>query len=210
MFLLARQRYPVAAVRTAGLASNPVATVRSGNQQALLVVDVQTGVVADAWRRDERIGNVATAVSRARHAGVPVIWVQHSDEDLPAGSPEWEFAPEVRPSEGEPVVAKHYNSSFEETDLEDVLASLGVSRVVLAGAVSNWCIRATAYGALDRGYDLTLVKDAHLTAGLREEDGTVVVPAESIIIDLNVTMTWLAVPGRETTTRSAAELFAPA
>lgn len=187
-----------------------MATVRSGNQPALVVVDVQTGVVADAWKRDERVGNVATAVSRARDAGVPVVWVQHSDEDLVAGSAEWEFAPEVAPAEGEPVVAKNFNSSFEDTDLEDVLAARGVSRVVLAGAASNWCIRATAYGALDRGYDLTLVEDAHLTAGLREEDGTVVVPAESIIIDLNATMTWLAAPGRETTTQSAADLFGPA
>lgn len=184
-----------------------MATVRSGNQEALVVVDVQTGVIADAWKRDERVANVATAVSRARKAGVPVVWVQHSDEDLPAGSPEWEFAPEVDPAEGEPIVAKNFNSSFEDTDLDEVLARYGVSRVVLAGAASNWCIRATAYGALDRGYDLTLVQDAHLTAGLREEDGTVVVPAESIIIDLNATMTWLVVPGRGTTTERADQLF---
>ena len=51
----------------------------------------------------------------------------------------------------------------EDTALEATLAARGVSHVVLAGAESAWCIRATAYGALERGYDLTLIDDAHTT-----------------------------------------------
>ena len=135
-----------------------MATVREGNQPVLLVVDVQVGVVKGAWDAPRIVGNVARVVERARAQGVPVIWVQHSDDELPHGSPQWQWAPELVPAEGETGIDKHFNSSFEETELDASLARLGATHVVLAGVATNWCIRATAYGALERGYDLTLVR----------------------------------------------------
>ena len=140
-----------------------MATVRKGNKGILLVVDVQVGVMSEAWDAPRIIKNVVQAVERARAQGVPVIWVQHSDDELVYGSPAWQWVPELAPAEGEPLIHKHFNSSFEQTALEDQLAQFGATHVVLAGAATNWCIRATAYAALDRGYDLTLVKDAHTT-----------------------------------------------
>ena len=139
-------------------------TVREGNQPVLVVVDVQVGVVGEVWDAARVIGNVARAVERARARDVPVLWVQHVSDELPSGSPPWQWVPELVPAPGEPLIAKRFGSSFEETALEAELARLGASHIVLAGAQSNWCIRATAYAALDRGYDLTLVKDAHTTA----------------------------------------------
>jgi nicotinamidase-related amidase len=171
----------------------------------LLVVDLQVGVVANAWEGGRVVGNAAAAVSKARAAGVPVVWVQHSDDELVHGSPEWELAPELVPAEGEPVIHKHFNSSWEATELDDVLAGLGATRVVLAGCATNWCIRATAYGALDRGYDLTLVKDAHTTETMEFADGKVI-PAEHVIDDLNVCMRWVSYPGLANTTTTTAEL----
>ena len=76
---------------------------------------------------------------------------------------------------------------------------------MLAGAQSNWCIRAAAYGALDRGYDLTLVADAHTTDDIRRDDGSVI-EARGIVDDLNLAMTWFAYPGRKTRSVKAAEL----
>ena len=181
-----------------------MATIREG-RAALVVVDLQVGVLADAWNVAEVVGNAAMAVERARAAGVPVIWVQHSDQDLIHGSPEWGLVPELVPAEGEPVVHKHFESSFEETELPDLLERLGVSHIVLAGAASNWCIRATAYGALDRGYDLTLVKDAHTTGDLEIEGGPTI-PAQHIVTDLNVAVRWLSYPGRTNTTATAGEV----
>ena len=172
-----------------------MATIREGNKPALLVVDMQVGVVSEVWDAPRIVGNVARAVERARAAGVPVIWVQHSDEELVYGSEVWQWAPELTPAEGELVIHKQFNSSFEQTPLEEELARLGASHVVLAGAATNWCIRATAYGALDRGYDLTLLKDAHTTGAIDFDDG-MRIEAESIIRDLNVAMTWLNYPGR--------------
>ena len=163
-----------------------MATIREGNKQALLIVDVQVGVMQTVWEADRVINNVAKAVEKARQQGVPVIWVQHShDEEIPYGSPAWEWVPELSPAEGEARVYKQFNSSFEQTNLEEILADLGVTHVVLAGAASNWCIRATAYGALDRGYDLTLIKDAHSTESIEFDDG-IVVEAAHIIRELNI------------------------
>ena len=182
-----------------------MATIRTGDRAALLVVDAQTGVLAEAWERDRVVGAIAHAVSRARRASVPVVWVQHSDDDLERGSEAWEWAPELDPRADEITVHKRFNSAFEQTDLDDVLERLGVSHIVLAGAATNWCIRATAYAGLDRGYDLTLVKDAHTTEVMEFADGRCI-EAEDIIDDLNVVMRWLAYPGRLNGTATAAEV----
>ena len=178
-----------------------MATVRTGERPVLLVVDVQVGVVRGAWESERVVANVAQAVERARAVGVPVVWVQHADDELPRDSHAWQWAAGLVPADGEPVVPKHFNSAFEETDLEAVLAELGASHVVLSGAATNWCVRATAHGALDRGYDLTLVKDAHTTEPIEFSDGRVIA-AEDIVRELNVAMTWLTFPGR--TTRAVA------
>jgi len=171
-----------------------VATVREGNKGVLLVVDVQVGVMAEAWDSERITKNVARAVERARAAGVPVVWVQHSDKELLYGSPQWQWVPELVPVEGETVIHKKFSSSFEQTELENELATLGATHIALAGAATNWCIRATAYGALDRGYDLTLVEDAH-TTGTMELDNETKIEASNVIDELNVCMTWVRYPG---------------
>ena len=182
-----------------------MATVREGNKGVLLVVDVQDGVMSDAWDASRVIKNVSRAVERARALGVPVLWVQHSDKDLPYGTAQWNWVPELAPLEGEPLIHKQFNSSFEETTLEDELARLGATHITLAGAATNWCIRATAYGALERGYDLTLIKDAHTTGTMDLGNGTRI-EASSVIDDLNIAMTWVSYPGRTNGTATAEEV----
>lgn len=182
-----------------------MATVRSGQQGVLVVVDMQVGVMAQAWDRDRVVGHVALAVERARAQGVAVVWVQHHDADLLQGSDEWQWVPELRPLPGETLIHKTHNSSFEHTMLESKLAGLGATHVVLAGAATNWCIRAAAYATLERGYDLTLVKDAHTTSHIDRGDGTLV-EARGIIDDLNRVFTWLEYPVRKSQTANAAEV----
>ncbi len=182
-----------------------MATVREGKRGILMVVDVQVGVLKEAWDAPRIIGNVARAVERARAEDVPVLWVQHSDENLVFGSPQWQWVPELIPAVGEPLIHKHFNSSFEQTTLEEELARLGATHIVLAGAATNWCIRATAYGALERGYDLTLVKDAHTTETMVLDDGTRI-EASSVVQELNIAMTWVSYPGRTNTTAKAEEV----
>ena len=185
-----------------------MATIREGSKGVLMVVDVQVGVVRSAWDRDRVVGNVARAVARARAQGVPVVWVQHGDDDLVRGSAEWQWVPELQPREGEALVHKRFNSAFEDTGLDGVLDALGATHVVLAGAATNWCIRATAYGALDRGYDLTLVKDAHTTESIDLRDGARL-EAARLVDDLNIAMTWLSYPGRKNATAAAEDVVFP-
>jgi nicotinamidase-related amidase len=182
-----------------------MATVREGNKGVLLVVDVQVGVVSDSWDAPRIIKNVSLAVERARAQGVPVIWVQHSNKDLVYGSPQWQWVPELAPAQGEPQIHKQFNSAFEQTALDKELAKLGATHITLAGAETNWCIRATAYGALERGYDLTLVKDAHTTSTMELDNGARI-EAANVIHELNIAMTWLSYPGRTNGTAAAAEV----
>jgi nicotinamidase-related amidase len=182
-----------------------MAIIREGNQKVLLTVDVQVGVMAGVWNAPQVIENIGLGVEKARQNGVPVIWVQHSDDELIYGSPEWQIVPELSPAEDEVRIYKHFNSSFEQSTLEETLARLGATHIVLAGAATNWCIRATAYGALDRGYDLTLIKDAHTTETIAFKDGFRI-EAENIVHELNVAMTWLSYPDRVNSAAAVEEI----
>jgi nicotinamidase-related amidase len=179
-------------------------TTRSGSRSALVVVDVQVGVVASAWDRERILGNVVLAVRRAREAGIAIVWVQHHDDELPRESPAWQWVPELDPRAGELRIHKSHNSSFENTELSAELDGLGVGRIFLAGAATNWCIRATAYGALERGYDLTLLSDAHTTSDMELAPGRVVT-ARDLVDDLNTAMRWLSYPGRTNAALPVAE-----
>jgi nicotinamidase-related amidase len=143
-----------------------MATLENRPNTALLVIDVQNGVVEGAHERDAVVANVGSLVEKARGEGVPVVWVQHSDAGLAKGSDGWQIVPELAPAEAEPLVEKNYGDSFEDTTLETVLSGLGVGRLLVVGAQTDMCIRSTLHGALVRGYDATLVSDAHTTEDL--------------------------------------------
>ncbi len=160
---------------------------------ALLVVDVQNGVVEGAHERDTVVANVASLVERARQERVPVVWVQHSDDGLVRGSDEWGIVPELAPGEAEPLVEKSYGDSFEDTILETVLSDLGVGRLVVVGAQTDACIRSTLHGAFARGYDATLVGDAHTTEDLTAWGAP---PPDQVIAHTNLYWSYHTAPGR--------------
>jgi nicotinamidase-related amidase len=178
-------------------------TLENRPNTALLVVDVQNDVVAAAHERDAVVANIAGLVEKARQQGVPVVWVQHADEGLPKGSDAWRIVPELTPDEAEPVVEKSYGDSFEDTNLESVLSGLGVGRVVVAGAETDACIRSTLHGALVRGYDTTLVSDAH-TANDQTEWGAP--PADQVIAHTNLYWAYQRAPGRTAGTVEAKDV----
>jgi hypothetical protein len=122
-------------------------TLQNRPNTALLVVDVQNGVVGGAHERDTVVANIASLVEKARREQVPVVWVQHSDEGLARGSDDWQIVPELAPGDGEPLVEKSYGDSFEDTTLETVLAGLAPGRLVIARAETDACIRSTLHGA---------------------------------------------------------------
>jgi nicotinamidase-related amidase len=166
---------------------------------ALLVVDVQNDVMAGAHNRDGVIANVARLVDRARAENVPVVWVQHSDDDMTEGSDGWRYVPELTQQEDEPVVHKRYGDSFDDTDLEALLAERGVGRLIVAGAQTDACIRSTLHGAIVRGYDATLVSDAHTTEDLSEWGAP---PPDKVIDHTNLYWHNHTAPGRRAGTVS--------
>src|SRR4051795_12680525 len=97
-------------------------TLENRPSTALLVVDVQNGVVEGAHRRDAVVANVGSLVERARRERVPVVWVQHSDEGLARATGGWRIAPDRPPGAAEPLVEKSYGDAFEDTELEAVLS----------------------------------------------------------------------------------------
>jgi nicotinamidase-related amidase len=170
---------------------------------ALLVIDVQNGVMANAYGRDRVIENINALVDRARAEDVPVVWVQHSDDELRSGSESWEYVPELRRRESEPLVHKNYGDSFEGTELEALLAERGVGRVVVTGAQTDACIRSTLHGAFVRGYDATLVGDAHTTEDLTAYGAP---PPDQVIAHTNLYWQWQRAPGRHGVTVDTADV----
>ena len=170
---------------------------------ALLVIDVQNGVVDAAVDRDRVVGNIGALVDRARAEDVDVVWVQHRSEELPVGSAQWRYVPELELSDGEPLVHKAYGDSFEDTELEDLLAARGIGRLVITGAQSDACIRATLHGAIARGYDATLVADAHTTEDLTAYGAP---PPEQVIAHTNLYWQFHTAPGRTAGTVATADV----
>ena len=168
-------------------------TLANRTNTALLVIDVQTGAVAEAHRRDAVVANIASLVERARTENVPVVWVQHCDEHLVRGTAGWQIVPELIPGEDEPLVEKSYGDAFEDTELEFILSELAVGRLVVVRAQTDACIRSTLHGAFARGYDATLVSDAHTT-----DDQTAwgAPPPEQVIAHTNLYWKDQTAPGR--------------
>ncbi|SEQ30114.1 cysteine hydrolase family protein [Microlunatus flavus] len=170
---------------------------------ALLVIDVQNGVMAASLDSAAVVERIAGLVERAREEGVPVVWVQHSSEELPRGSEQWEYVPGLQRADGEALVHKQYGDAFEDTDLEDVLAAAGAGRLVVAGAQTDACIRSTIHSGFTRGYDVTLVGDAHTTEDLSAYGSP---PPAGVVAHTNLYWSYQRAPGRTAAVVPSAEV----
>jgi len=168
-------------------------TLTNRQAVALLIIDVQKSVVEVAYERDAVIANIGILLSRARLDLIPVVWVQHSDEQMTKGSDGWQIVPELTPGKTEPLIDKNYGDAFERTNLEGVLSGLSVGKLFVVGAQTDECIRSTIHGALVRGYDVTLVRDAHTTD---DKSAWGAPPPEQVIAHTNLYWTYQTAPGR--------------
>lgn len=178
-------------------------TLQGREGSALLVIDVQNGVIGGAHRKDEVVATIQGLVDRARAEGAPVVWIQHSDGELAHGSDEWRIVEELSPAAGEPVVHKHYADAFEESSLEEVLATGRIGRIVVAGSQTDECIRSTLHGGMVRGYDVTLVGDAHTTEDLSDWGAPT---PDLVIAHTNLYWSNHRAPGRTAEVADAAEV----
>ena len=172
-----------------------MSTFKDRGRSAVLVIDVQNGVVEDAFSRNDVISHIKDVLVKAREKDVPVIWVQHSDDELVIDSQSWQIVPELAPLPGEHTVRKIYRSSFEETNLDAILESLSVDHLYICGAQTNNCVRHTNHAALERGYDITLIRDGHTTSGYEWKGHTIV--ATEVIDEQNDNLSGYTLPGRK-------------
>jgi nicotinamidase-related amidase len=175
---------------------SPAATARSGSGNglcALLVIDMQVGVMHNCWDAEGVLRRTARLTERARAAAAPVIWIQDED-DFRRGSAEWQVAPPLAPSPDEDRIFKTRRDAFLLPDLSRVLAGHGVRRLVVAGAQSDLCVRTTAQRAAAEGYDVTLAGDCHTTTDV--EHGGVGIAARQIIAHTNYCFAGLRYPGQ--------------
>ncbi|MCX6093961.1 MAG: isochorismatase family protein [Candidatus Bipolaricaulota bacterium] len=146
---------------------------------ALLVVDVQTEyMIPEPFLTsdgDDLVAKCCGLIERARAAGVPVVYVRHLDEDPPADPAAANICPEIAPRRGEPVVEKRFPSAFFRTDLERILKKLRVRALYACGLATFGCLNTTVMCALCKGYDVTVVHDAHGAQALGETSAAQVI-----------------------------------
>jgi nicotinamidase-related amidase len=136
---------------------------------ALLVIDVQVGLIAGAnpvYQAELVLDRITGLIARARAARVPVVYVQ--DKDVGGvGTPEWQIHPTVAPAAEDLVIRKAWSDSFRETALQEQLDARDISHLVVVGMKTDFCVDMTSRRAVALGYDVTLVADAHTTTDNR-------------------------------------------
>ncbi len=170
---------------------------------ALLVIDMQVGLVEGAYQQHEVVARLADLVAEARVAGTPVVFVQHEEEDYPPmrhGAPEWQLHPALTPVEGELVVHKRASDAFYGTALGQELAARGVRHLVVTGMQTEYCVDATCRRAIGEGFDVTLVADGHTTGD------TATLSAAQIIAHHNLTLGQLSHPDHPIAVRPRAAI----
>ena len=157
---------------------------------AVLIVDVQLGmfestIIPPVYRGNELLERIASLLSKARTARVPLIFLQHNGgkgHPLEPGTAGWPIHPAIAPTERDLVIQKLFSDSFKDTPLQHQLQTLGVGSLIVAGIQTEFCVDTTCRRAFSFGYDVTLVSDAHSTWG------TEVLSADKIIAHHNRTL----------------------
>ena len=174
-------------------------------KKALLVIDVQEGIVGRPGIHDADgvMKEIRGLQDRARKAGAPVLFMQHDGPKghcVEKGSAGWAIHPSVRPADGETVLNKEASDSFFQTFLQQELKQLGVSEVVIAGCMTQYCVDTTCRRAVTLGFDVILASDAHTTA---DEGG---LTAQQIIKHHNTLLSGFAAGGHEITVMKSSEV----
>lgn len=157
---------------------------------ALLVIDMQSALVAGAYREKAVLAALSGTISRGRKAGLPIIFVQHNHASfapMQQGAPGWQLHPDLAAADSDLRVEKTASDAFYQTSLQQELEQLGVDTLIMAGMQTEYCVDATARRALSQGFDVILLGDCHTT-------GDAALSAAEIITHHNLTLANLAHP----------------
>jgi nicotinamidase-related amidase len=142
--------------------------------KALIIVDMLNDFVDGELanpRAQEIVEPLARLLARARESGWPVafsndahhpddpelkVWGEHAME----GTPGAKVIPALEPLDGEIISPKRGYGAFDGTGLDEQLRELGVDEVVITGQHTHICVRHSSYGALIRGYEIAIPRDA--------------------------------------------------
>lgn len=185
----------------------PFIFARQHDMKALLVIDLQRAVVEGAHDVPGVLERVNGLIARARELSAPLVFIQHQEEGDPAmtpGADSWQFVDELDFREGDALVHKKFRDGFAATTLKEILDEAGVTEVVVTGAQSDYCVQTTALSALQQGYDVSVVRDAHTTTASGEGNGNV--PAASVVEFINGHFEWLFYPGRQVSVVAASNV----
>jgi nicotinamidase-related amidase len=177
------------------------------NDTALLVIDVQVGLVEgaeSAYRGAEMLANINRLLAKARTTGIPVIYIQHDGSEagrLAVGSPGWQIHPAITPIDGEAIVRKRASDAFHETILQRELESRSIKRLVITGMKTEYCVDTTSRRAISLGFDVVLVGDAHATTDSEA------LPAKQIIRHHNDTLDGFGTDDHEITVQNTDEVI---
>lgn len=136
--------------------------------KALLIIDVQNAMIAvdnPVYQAKDKIHNIQSLIRKARNKNIPVIYVQHNEvgSEFEKGTETWEIYDGIKPLVTDTIIQKTKSDSFYETPLKEMLEQNKIDKLVIVGMQTEYCVNATSTRAVELGYDVTLVKDAHST-----------------------------------------------
>jgi nicotinamidase-related amidase len=172
------------------------------SKAAVLVVDVQIGLVTGAYAEKEILENINQTIRRLRKSNGVVVFIQHCHstyEPMMIGNSGWKLHPSLDVKDNDLFVEKEASDSFYETSLDDVLRANDIGHVYVTGLQTEFCVDTTCRSALSRGYSVTLVSDAHTT-------GDSHLSAAAIIDHHNKVLSNLAHPERKIDVKSSGEI----
>jgi nicotinamidase-related amidase len=172
------------------------------SRTALLVIDVQSALIARADRGAEVLAAISHLIERARATGAPIIYLQHCHstyQPMMKGAAGWLIHPSVAPKPGELVIEKAASDGFYQTSLQSELDRLAVERLIICGLQTEFCVDATCRAAFSRGFEIVLAADAHTTTDA-------VAPASLVVQHHNYALANLAHPQRRIAVTASAEI----
>ena len=131
--------------------------------QALIVIDIQEGLVKDnPFDTKNFIINTKAIIQHFRDQNIEVIFMRHSEDDglLATGSDNWQVYHELKPQENEKIFNKYYNSIFKETELKEYLNRKNITNLTFVGMQVEFCIDTSVKVGFEYGYKITIVEDA--------------------------------------------------
>lgn len=136
------------------------------SQQALLVIDLQNGVCYgqnELFDLEPLLAKVNQRIADYRRQQLPIIFIQHEDEELVKGCESWQLVPQLKNLPEDYYVGKTHANSFYQTNLQELLQELAIKNLEIVGAQTQYCVDSTIKFAHGLGYTLFLQRNGTST-----------------------------------------------